>query len=53
MYAARNGHLKVAQMLLSQGPPPSPSANDNMVRLAGNSVDVSGSVCKAGYAKLL
>jgi len=48
MYAAGNGHLIVAHMLLSQGS--SPSAKDNMVRLVGKSVDVSGLVSKAGYS---
>jgi len=48
MYAARYGHLAVAHMLLSQGS--SPSAKDNMVRLVGKSVDVSGLVSKAGYS---
>ena len=46
MYAAGNGHLAVAHMLLSQGS--SPSAKDNMVRLVGKSVDLSGLISKAG-----
>ena len=42
MYAAGNGHVIVAHMLLSQGS--SPSAKDNMVRLVGKLAAVSGLV---------